>query len=309
MVSSLRCFSQTCVSQTSASHTSARLTGVRDADVEPTRVYPNYPVTHAIHALIGIVGSVLSVYTPVAGAARRGYAPGPSDRVRGRTHPATRSPSLNSDVIDASRTMPAKSDPRASPSAGKSSWSDVEDAFTTVVTAIVFAVLGWAVTRARRQQPHSPAGDRRLLRVALRHLLTNTSGYGMVLTECPLQRAMADSETEAGVDPVRFGADEWLARLAEVLSARLENHLDPELESAAVWLGGGRSYRGLEGFRRMWLDWLEPWESYRSEIAAYKGELNSLRRRANFANVDVAVEGTGTKKETYIDPVSGDRRP
>ena len=50
--------------------------------------------------------------------------------------------------------------------------------------------------------------------ITLRHLLTNTSGYGMVLTECPLQRAMADSEIEAGVDPVRFGADEWLARLA-----------------------------------------------------------------------------------------------
>ncbi|MET0520841.1 MAG: serine hydrolase domain-containing protein, partial [Jiangellaceae bacterium] len=48
--------------------------------------------------------------------------------------------------------------------------------------------------------------------ITLRHLLTNTSGYGMVLTECPLQRAMADSEIE--VDPVTFGADEWLARLA-----------------------------------------------------------------------------------------------
>jgi CubicO group peptidase (beta-lactamase class C family) len=50
--------------------------------------------------------------------------------------------------------------------------------------------------------------------ITLRHLLTNTSGYGMVLTECPLQRAMADSEIDIGVDPVRFGADEWLARLA-----------------------------------------------------------------------------------------------
>jgi hypothetical protein len=34
----------------------------------------------------------------------------------------------------------------------------------------------------------------------------------------------------------------------------------------------------------------------RSEIAAYKGELNGLRRRADFANVDVAVEGTGKKR-------------
>jgi CubicO group peptidase (beta-lactamase class C family) len=50
--------------------------------------------------------------------------------------------------------------------------------------------------------------------ITLRHLPTNTSGYGMVLTGCPLQRAMADSETEAGVAPVPFEAGEWLARLA-----------------------------------------------------------------------------------------------
>lgn len=35
----------------------------------------------------------------------------------------------------------------------------------------------------------------------------------------------------------------------------------------------------------------------RSEIARYKGELDSLRRRANLAGVDVAVEGTGSKRE------------
>jgi CubicO group peptidase (beta-lactamase class C family) len=50
--------------------------------------------------------------------------------------------------------------------------------------------------------------------ITLRHLLTNSSGYGMVLTECPLQRAMADRDIEAGIDPVRLGAEEWLARLA-----------------------------------------------------------------------------------------------
>ena len=50
--------------------------------------------------------------------------------------------------------------------------------------------------------------------ITLRHMLTNTAGYGMVLTECPLQRAMADTGVDAGVGPVSFGADEWLARLA-----------------------------------------------------------------------------------------------
>ena len=41
---------------------------------------------------------------------------------------------------------------------------------------------------------------------------------------------------------------------------------DPELESAAHWLGGGRSYRGIDGFRRMWLDWLEPWATYHVQV-------------------------------------------
>src|SRR5215208_7434015 len=53
-----------------AEHLEQRLQALgRDAEVEPASVYPNYAVTHAIHALIGIVGSVLSVYTPVVGAA------------------------------------------------------------------------------------------------------------------------------------------------------------------------------------------------------------------------------------------------
>ncbi len=53
-----------------AIHLQGRLEALgRDADVEPTFIYPNYPITHAIHALLGIVGSVLSVYTPVVGAA------------------------------------------------------------------------------------------------------------------------------------------------------------------------------------------------------------------------------------------------
>src|SRR5688500_541858 len=53
-----------------ARHLQGRLEALgRTAEVEPTSVHPNYPVTHALHALIGIVGSVLSVYTPVLGAA------------------------------------------------------------------------------------------------------------------------------------------------------------------------------------------------------------------------------------------------
>ena len=53
-----------------ALHLEARLKTLgREAEVEPASIFPNYPITHAIHALIGIVGSVLSVYEPVVGAA------------------------------------------------------------------------------------------------------------------------------------------------------------------------------------------------------------------------------------------------
>lgn len=52
--------------------------------------------------------------------------------------------------------------------------------------------------------------------MTLRHLLTNTSGYGMVMQDSPLQRAMSENGTEAGAEPVAIGADEWLARLSEL---------------------------------------------------------------------------------------------
>jgi CubicO group peptidase (beta-lactamase class C family) len=75
----------------------------------------------------------------------------------------------------------------------------------------------WLPELADRQVLNSPTADLAdtspaVRVITLRHLLTNTSGYGMVLTACPLQRAMADNQVDA--DPVTLGADEWLARLA-----------------------------------------------------------------------------------------------
>ena len=53
-----------------AHHLQGRLEELgREVEIEPTSIHPNYAVTHAIHALIAIVGSVLSVTVPVAGAA------------------------------------------------------------------------------------------------------------------------------------------------------------------------------------------------------------------------------------------------
>ena len=52
--------------------------------------------------------------------------------------------------------------------------------------------------------------------ITLRHLLTNSSGYGMALVPSPLQQAMAANGTEAGSEPLTLGADEWLRRLSEL---------------------------------------------------------------------------------------------
>lgn len=53
-----------------ASHLEKRLRALgREAETEPITVRPNYPVTHVIHAVLAIVGSVLSVSSPLAGAA------------------------------------------------------------------------------------------------------------------------------------------------------------------------------------------------------------------------------------------------
>lgn len=52
--------------------------------------------------------------------------------------------------------------------------------------------------------------------ITLRHLLTNMSGYGMVLQDSPLQRAMIANGTEAGPQRPLMGADEWLRRLSEL---------------------------------------------------------------------------------------------
>ncbi|MGP9681843.1 serine hydrolase domain-containing protein [Brachybacterium sp. AOP3-A1-3] len=52
--------------------------------------------------------------------------------------------------------------------------------------------------------------------ITLRHLLTNTSGCGMILDDTPLQRAMAANGTEAGPLPPTLGADDWLAALSSL---------------------------------------------------------------------------------------------
>ncbi len=52
--------------------------------------------------------------------------------------------------------------------------------------------------------------------ITVRHLLTNTSGYGMALEPSPLQDAMRRTATEAGPEPVALGAGEWVVALGEL---------------------------------------------------------------------------------------------
>jgi CubicO group peptidase (beta-lactamase class C family) len=83
------------------------------------------------------------------------------------------------------------------------------------------SLVGWLPELADRQVLRGPTaaledtGPARRA-ITLRHLLTNTSGYGMAIQASPLQQAMAANGTEAGPEPPATGADEWLRRLAEL---------------------------------------------------------------------------------------------
>ena len=64
--------------------------------------------------------------------------------------------------------------------------------------------------------PDAPLEDARPARrpITVRHLLTNTSGYGMMTSDSPLRTAMVDAGVEAGAEPVPLGAQDWLDALA-----------------------------------------------------------------------------------------------
>jgi CubicO group peptidase (beta-lactamase class C family) len=83
------------------------------------------------------------------------------------------------------------------------------------------SLVGWLPELADRRVLRHPAAElddtgpaRRA--ITLRHLLTNTCGYGMAIQASPLQEAMAANGTEAGPEPPAMGADEWLRRLTEL---------------------------------------------------------------------------------------------
>ena len=51
-----------------AAHLTERLRALgREAELEPTSVWPNIALTHALHALLAVIGSVVSAFAPVIG--------------------------------------------------------------------------------------------------------------------------------------------------------------------------------------------------------------------------------------------------
>jgi ketosteroid isomerase-like protein len=76
-------------------------------------------------------------------------------------------------------------------------------------------------------------------------------------------RRVAALQPPAEADLTKLFRDEgeW-ARLARIFEPRVHE----DIESGFVRGGERTSYRGLAGFRQTWLDWLEPWDSYRVEI-------------------------------------------
>ena len=70
-------------------------------------------------------------------------------------------------------------------------------------------------------------------------------------------------QPEPGTDLVELFADDqaWtnlLSVFGEIFHA--------DLKSGIIGSGDGRTNDGVEGLRQTWLEWLGPWESYRTEV-------------------------------------------
>ena len=68
----------------------------------------------------------------------------------------------------------------------------------------------------------------------------------------------------------------------------------PDIESVPAWRGAGATYSGIDGFREMWLDWLEPWASYHVHVDEMIEERDSVvvlvRDRARRHGMGAEVE-------------------
>src|SRR6187399_1092032 len=83
-------------------------------------------------------------------------------------------------------------------------------------------------------------------------------------------------------------------KLFDASRAALTPLFDPDFISVAAWQGAGTTYAGVDGFREMWLDWLEPWATYRvhvDEVVDAGDRVAVLvRDRARRPDLDAEVE-------------------
>jgi ketosteroid isomerase-like protein len=75
-----------------------------------------------------------------------------------------------------------------------------------------------------------------------------------------VQRLMAGTDA----DLVPLVRDDQLWAVVAEAAAPL---LDPGFEIVGTVIGTEQAYRGIDGFREFMLDWLAPWDEYRSEVA------------------------------------------
>src|SRR3954466_14473152 len=102
-----------------AQHLRARLEELdRDVEVEPTWIWPNWPLAHTMYAVVGIMASIVATAVPLAGAIAAGVALAAAvtdlgGRIRlGRPLPTARPP----------RRGPPPLRPRAPPRAPPKKW-------------------------------------------------------------------------------------------------------------------------------------------------------------------------------------------
>jgi ketosteroid isomerase-like protein len=105
---------------------------------------------------------------------------------------------------------------------------------------------------------------------------------------------------QPGTDYVPLFRDEdTYTRIAEAVRPLLTD----DFESVMVWPGVTRTYAGLEGLRKNWLDWLEPWATYRGtyEKLIDVGEhvLVLLRNHGRREDMETEVEVIGAAIATF----------
>ena len=105
-----------------------------------------------------------------------------------------------------------------------------------------------------------------------------------------------------GTDFAQLIRDEdAFVRVREALTPLLTD----DFESLMAFAGQNRTYAGLEGFRRNWLDWLEPWATYRTTMDelmdAGESVVVLLRSHGRRKDMDAEVELIGATTFVFRD--------